>query len=603
MPSRRAAPEAAPQAALEDMPTELPADAATESLHPAETSPSESSPSEPSPSEPGPSETSPSETSVSSPPAPHLALYRKWRAQRFAEVIGQDPIVDTLRRAVATDRVAHAYLLVGPRGTGKTSTARILAKAINCLNRGDDGEPCDTCAACVSIREGRALDVIEIDAASHGLVEDARDLVMRALTAPSDLRKRVYIIDEVHMLSTHAFNALLKLVEEPPDHVVFILATTDTHKVPSTIISRTQRFDFRRLQTDAIAGKLARISTAEGAESDPDALALIARLADGGMRDAESLLDQVLAYAGDHVTASAVREAVGLADDEAVSALIDAFVAGDAPAALAIIESLADAGRDVAQVASQAEEEARRRLLASAGDPPRAYRLATILRTVAEAAGVGAREGRARLLLELLAVEPADVRPATPVATPAPAPSVRRVPPPVRQAAPAEPSATLKPEPRSEPPTAPAEVAAEVAATEPGPPAEPVAENGVRPPLDTIRVRWAEVVQQASPAIRPLLRECRPVALAGPRLTLAFPEERAFMREKTSSRAPSIEQLLASLFGGSWAIDCIASNVELEPLTIAAAVAADPDDPDARALLEGVLKITGGELVDVPEVR
>src|SRR6266545_893256 len=204
----------------------------------------------------------------------HRALYRRWRAQRFSEVLGQDAIVETLRRAVAGHRTAHAYLFVGPRGTGKTSTARILAKAINCTNRGPDGEPCDTCAACVAVREGRALDVIEIDAASHGLVEDARDLVMRALTAPSELRRRVYIIDEVHMLSPHAFNALLKLVEEPPDHVVFVLATTDTHKVPATIISRTQRFDFRRLPTDAIAGKLTRISTAEGAESDPDALAL-----------------------------------------------------------------------------------------------------------------------------------------------------------------------------------------------------------------------------------------------------------------------------------------------------------------------------------------
>ncbi len=161
-------------------------------------------------------------------------------------MLGQDPIVATLRRAVAADRTAHAYLFVGPRGTGKTSTARILAKAINCTNRGDDGEPCDTCPACVAVREGRAMDVIEIDAASHGLVEDARDLVMRALTAPAELRRRVYIIDEVHMLSAHAFNALLKMVEEPPDHVVFILATTDTHKVPATIISRTQRFDFRR---------------------------------------------------------------------------------------------------------------------------------------------------------------------------------------------------------------------------------------------------------------------------------------------------------------------------------------------------------------------
>jgi DNA polymerase-3 subunit gamma/tau len=274
--------------------------------------------------------TPPEPADESQPTDQHRALYRRWRAQRFGEVIGQDPIVATLQRAVAGDRTAHAYLFVGPRGTGKTSTARILAKAINCTNRGADGEPCDACGACIAIREGRAMDVIEIDAASHGLVEDARDLVMRALTAPAELRRRVYIIDEVHMLSSHAFNALLKMVEEPPDHVVFILATTDTHKVPATIISRTQRFDFRRLAADAIIGKLTRITSAEGAEAEPEALALIARLADGGMRDAESLLDQVLAYAGDRVTAAAVREAVGLADEEAIAALLDAYVAGDA---------------------------------------------------------------------------------------------------------------------------------------------------------------------------------------------------------------------------------------------------------------------------------
>ncbi len=524
----------------------------------------------------------------------HTALYRRFRAQRFTELVGQDPIVATLRRAVSGDRLAHAYLFVGPRGTGKTSTARILAKAINCTNIGADGEPCDACPACTSIREGRALDVIEIDAASHGAVEDARDLVMRALTSPSQLRKRVYIIDEVHMLSTHAFNALLKLIEEPPDHVVFILATTDTHKVPATIISRTQRHDFRRLPEATIIGKLHRIIETETAEADDDALALIARLADGGMRDAESLLDQVLAYADGRLTEADVREAVGLADDAAIGALVDAYLAADAPAALDAVASLADAGRDLAQVASQAEADTRRRLLASAADPVAARRLAAILRTLAEAAGAGAREGRARLMLELLAVEPL---PAAPVAIPVPTPPARE---PARQApvaaeAPkraAEPIPAAEPPPAKESPPAPGEE-----------PATASVSASSSTGLDEIRTGWATVVDRASPVIKPLLKECRPIARDGARLTLAFPEGRDFMRSRISQRAGQIEALLTDMFGGPFAIECVASNLELEPLTVEEAVGDPSDDPEARALLEGVLKITGGELVDAPEVR
>ena len=525
------------------------------------------------------------------------AIYRRWRSQRFAELIGQDPIVTTLRNAVAADRIAHAYLFVGPRGTGKTSMARILAKAINCTERGADGEPCDHCPACVSIREGRAMDVIEIDAASHGLVEDARDLVMRALTAPAELRRRVYIIDEVHMLSTHAFNALLKLVEEPPPHVVFILATTDTHKVPATVISRTQRFDFRRIAVPLIASKLARIVDADGAQADPEALELIARLADGGMRDAESLLDQVLAYAGDHVTAEGVRAAVGLADEAEISALLDAYLAGDAPAALDRIEALADVGRDMGQVAAQAEGEARRRLLRSAADPLLARRLAGMLRTLAEAATVGAREGRARLALELLAVEtPARASASLPAPAPVPVAAVRIEEPPVARPVPVPAS----PPPASAQPASAQPASAESASAQP---ANETADQAPPTEVDGVRTRWGEVVERAAPAIKPLLRECRPIAVDGARLTLAFPEERSFMRAKAATRAPAIEQLLSLVLGGSWAIECVASNVELEPLTVAQAIVSNPADADGLALLEGVLRITGGELVDAPEVR
>jgi DNA polymerase-3 subunit gamma/tau len=399
----------------------------------------------------------------------------------------------------------------------------------------------------------------------------------------------VYIIDEVHMLSPHAFNALLKLIEEPPDHVVFILATTDTHRVPPTIISRTQRYDFRRLPTDIIAGKLTRITTAEGVAAEPAALELIARLADGGMRDAESLLDQVMAYAGDHVEESSVRDAVGLADEEAIGGLLDALVAGDAGDAIQRIAALSDAGRDLGQVAQQLETEGRRRLLAEPTNPELARRLAAVLRASSEAGTVGAREGRARLLLELLAIDQGTLGAAP-------------VPRPVDQAASAVTPAAA---PRSTPKKAATEEAPPKAAEPPvaqPPVAPPLVANGERPSLEVIRSRWGEVVERASPVVKPLIKECRPYELDGARLTLAFPEGREFLRGLISGRARNIEDLLGQVFGGAWSVECVAASVDLEPLTVEQAIA-PAEGADANALLQRTLEITGGQLVDAPEVR
>ncbi|MBI4300451.1 MAG: DNA polymerase III subunit gamma/tau, partial [Chloroflexi bacterium] len=220
-------------------------------------------------------------------------FYRKWRPSTFAEVVGQEPVTRTLRNALIEERLAHAYLFCGPRGTGKTSTARILAKAVNCLGPTVDREPCNTCSTCQAISEGRALDLIEIDAASNRGIDEIRDLREKVNYAPNEMRYKVYIIDEVHMLTEPAFNALLKTLEEPPRHTIFILATTEVHKIPATILSRCQRFDFRRLPLGAATDRLRHICAEEGIEAEVEALNLIARSATGSLRDAENLLQQL----------------------------------------------------------------------------------------------------------------------------------------------------------------------------------------------------------------------------------------------------------------------------------------------------------------------
>jgi len=268
----------------------------------------------------------------------YQVLYRKWRSPLFADVVGQDHVTTTLRRALATGRLSHAYLFTGPRGTGKTSCARILAKAVNCLDP-QDGEPCNTCELCKGIDNASILDVIEIDAASNNGVDNIRDLRDETNFTPSRGKYRVYIIDEVHMLSAGAFNALLKTLEEPPSYVIFILATTEVHKLPATVLSRCQRFDFHRISAEDISKRLLYVAEKESFDLEPAAAMLLARVADGAMRDALSLLDRCRAD-GEAITAAYVAKCIGMADRRYLFELTDSILERDIPRCLELVQKL-----------------------------------------------------------------------------------------------------------------------------------------------------------------------------------------------------------------------------------------------------------------------
>ena len=281
----------------------------------------------------------------------HLALYRKWRPLTFEDVFGQEHVTAALRNQVAAGRTSHAYLFTGTRGTGKTSCAKILARAVCCENP-VNGSPCNTCAACRSILEDAALDVSEIDAASNNGVDNIRDIREEAAFSPTALKKRVYIIDEVHMLSAGAFNALLKTLEEPPEHVLFILATTEIHKVPATILSRCQRYDFRRIPPEIIAARLNQIASEEGFVLDSAAAALLARMGDGSMRDAISLLDRSVSADG-NIDLNRVTEALGVPSADTVVQVYQAVSAGDGVKALELFTDCYLEGRDVVSLFDQ----------------------------------------------------------------------------------------------------------------------------------------------------------------------------------------------------------------------------------------------------------
>ncbi|MDQ3554720.1 MAG: DNA polymerase III subunit gamma/tau, partial [Chloroflexota bacterium] len=454
------------------------------------------------------------------PSGPHQALYRRWRAQTFGQIVGQTAVVTTLRNAVRLDRLSHGFLFVGPRGTGKTSMARILAKAVNCADL-RDGEPCDSCTSCAAIREGRALDVVEMDAASNNRVDDMRELLPRVYTSASDLRRKVFIIDEVQRIK-EGWDVLLKTLEEPPEGVLFIFCTTDPGQIRPAVVSRLQRFTFRPLSVDDISGKLARILAAEGRLAEPEAIDLIAHLAAGGMRDAESMLDQVLGGGDAPLTADSIRDLLGMAEGQAVERFVSALAAGDALAGITLLDQLESDGRDLVAFAEQVVAVLRARLVGALTGSTEASAAADLSRAARRLSGIDASRGglggyRWQLELALLTASAASAS-ATGGATGPPA---------VVSLPAAESPSTGEPRPTGaqRKPALAMTAAVPVAAVPVA--AVPVAAVDPEDLLARLRSGWPEVVAfvARNPANRPLISACRPIEVQGGVVVLGFPED------------------------------------------------------------------------------
>jgi DNA polymerase-3 subunit gamma/tau len=560
---------------------------------------------------------------VSSTPQ-HQAIYRRWRAQTFGQIVGQAAVVETLRNAARTNRVSHGVLFVGPRGTGKTSLARILAKAINCTQL-VDGEPCDACPSCVAIREGRTLDVYEIDAASHRGIDAIREIRERIQYPPGELARKVYILDEAHQITKDAWGALLKTLEEPPDFVNFMFASTEPAGFPAAILSRLQRFDLRRLTVPEIAGKMRMILEADGRTAEPEAIDLIARLAAGGMRDAESMLDQLLATDADTLTADRVREVLGLVEEETVEAFLWALVSGKPMAGIELLDSLEERGRDLRAFTEQAIERLRLALVASLGrGSPGGLAVAGPVALAAAARGLAALDpthpgpGGLRLQLELALLAPVEAAgrssvqpiavPDLPRSSQAPvkaAPAMEPdAPPPVsspQTAQPGTPPAAAQQarlEPGRPPTAAPTPALAKAAPTMQTPPPSPEApapRTRTGPTLQLLLERWAEIVEviSKSPAVKPLIVACRPVGVDGAIVTLGFPEAQSFFKDVAERRRAILEDGVGRVLGMPVSVRCVAANVEVSPL---------PADPDSSRLLTEFKRIYGDDVVDVGDI-
>jgi DNA polymerase-3 subunit gamma/tau len=517
---------------------------------------------------------------------PGQALYSKYRPQTFDEIEGQEHIKTTLKSAIALNRIAHAYLFTGPRGTGKTTTARVLAKAVSCL--AENNRPCNTCATCQAINEGRMLDLIEIDAASNTSVDDIRDLRDKVDFRPGEARFKVYIIDEVHMLSNAAFNALLKTLEEPPPHVIFVLATTDPQKIPATVISRVQRFDFRRLTLPEIVARLNEIASRENIKIEPDAVELIARQATGAMRDAISLLDQLMSYGSDEISLIQVQGLLGASSEQTVNEIVARLAERDVAQGLATIASAVDNGADPRQLARETVEYIRALMMIKMGGGAsltltqeaqkemleRAQQfssdqLVRAIRLFNQAAFELRTSAHPTLPLEIAFVEATMVEVAPAVTRsvlpppPAPLPSVPKNEP-----------ANSKPVPRATPQVKSEEKAATEIRVEPSSAVAVLS-------LDQLLANWGDVLARVrvyNKVTEALLRGAEPIRVEGDLIVLGFHYQNHAERfEKQPDGKSLIEKALNEIFHQKCRIKCILSPkkakrkaVEEDPLISAA---------------------------------
>ncbi len=504
------------------------------------------------------------------------ALYLKYRPQTFEEVVGQEPITRTLRNALRAKKIRHAYLFTGPRGTGKTTVARLLAKAVNCIGP-EDSRPCNQCPLCIAVNEGRLLDLIEIDAASNRGIDEIRDIREKVGFRPNEGEYKVYVLDEAHMLTEPAFNALLKTLEEPPPHVIFALVTTDPHKIPATIVSRCQRFDFRRISIEAVVGRLATIAEKEGVQIEPDALEFIAQQGTGALRDSISLLDQLTTY-GTEITLDQVQMVLGMVKSEAAGDLVAALTKDDVAGGLDLINQVVRDGADPRQFGREVVEFLRGLLLIKQGAGARLLnvtaeaedrmeelagrlpmpRLMEAIRLFNEAATdlKSGLQAIPQLPLEMALVQ-CTLESAAPSAIRAANPATEQVVPAPARPAPAEAprtahaTATLASKPSPDPmPQATPQTTQEAAPVTVG---KTPREDGQLLTLESIKQSWAQVVQsvrQRNPATQAVLNSgCEPVEVDGNEviLALSFP----FLRDKLGDpqRRTEIQDALSEVMG------------------------------------------------------